>query len=125
MLQDTTREARRAQLAAYRRMDPSQRVAKMSCMRYCATLAASACVRRRLRNHVNRCQSHGGMGGSRCGRVCALLSATPFFMRLVTGLRVPKEPTLDTDFAGQVEAVGSVEHSVGFVKHDGLQRIML
>jgi len=38
---------------------------------------------------------------------CALLSATPFFMRLATGLRVPKEQTLGTDFAGQVEAVGS------------------
>jgi NADPH:quinone reductase-like Zn-dependent oxidoreductase len=38
---------------------------------------------------------------------CALLSATPFFMRFATGLRVPKEQTLGTDFAGHVEAVGS------------------
>lgn len=38
---------------------------------------------------------------------CALLSATPFFMRLATGLRVPKEKVLGTDFAGEVEAIGN------------------
>ena len=37
---------------------------------------------------------------------CALLSATPFFMRLLTGLRFPKVKTLGTDFAGRIEAVG-------------------
>lgn len=37
---------------------------------------------------------------------CALLSATPFFMRFMTGLKAPKVKTLGTDFAGQVEAVG-------------------
>lgn len=37
---------------------------------------------------------------------CALLSATPFFMRFMSGLRAPKVKTLGTDFAGQVEAVG-------------------
>jgi NADPH:quinone reductase-like Zn-dependent oxidoreductase len=36
----------------------------------------------------------------------ALLAATPFFMRLATGIRAPKEKVLGTDFAGVVEAVG-------------------
>ncbi len=38
---------------------------------------------------------------------CALLSAQPFFMRLLTGLRRPKILTLGTDFTGRVEAVGA------------------
>jgi NADPH:quinone reductase-like Zn-dependent oxidoreductase len=38
---------------------------------------------------------------------CALLSARPFFMRLLTGLRRPKIITLGTDFAGRVEAIGA------------------
>ncbi len=38
---------------------------------------------------------------------CALLSAKPFFMRFLTGLRRPKIQTLGTDFAGRVEAIGA------------------
>jgi len=37
---------------------------------------------------------------------CAILAAHPFFMRLFTGLVVPKKRTLGTDFAGRVDAVG-------------------
>jgi NADPH:quinone reductase-like Zn-dependent oxidoreductase len=37
---------------------------------------------------------------------CALLSATPFFMRFMSGLFAPRTTILGTDFAGQVEAVG-------------------
>jgi NADPH:quinone reductase-like Zn-dependent oxidoreductase len=38
---------------------------------------------------------------------CALLSARPFFMRFLTGLRRPKLQTLGTDFAGRVAAIGA------------------
>ena len=38
---------------------------------------------------------------------CAVLLARPFFMRLMTGLRRPKRDDLGSDFAGEVEAVGS------------------
>ncbi|WP_437506899.1 NAD(P)-dependent alcohol dehydrogenase [Sorangium sp. So ce1099] len=38
---------------------------------------------------------------------CALLSAQPFIMRFMTGLRRPRNKTLGTDFAGRVEAIGS------------------
>ena len=38
---------------------------------------------------------------------CALLAADPFFMRLLTGVFAPRLKTLGTDFAGQVEAVGT------------------
>ncbi|WP_437655099.1 NAD(P)-dependent alcohol dehydrogenase [Sorangium sp. So ce1182] len=38
---------------------------------------------------------------------CALLSASPFIMRFMTGLRRPRIKTLGTDFAGRVEAIGS------------------
>ena len=38
---------------------------------------------------------------------CALLAASPAFMRLTTGIRQPKRKTLGTDFAGSVEAVGT------------------
>lgn len=38
---------------------------------------------------------------------CALLAATPFIMRFGTGLLRPRNHTLGTDFAGQVEAVGA------------------
>lgn len=41
---------------------------------------------------------------------CALLAAKPPVMRLMTGLRVPKQPTLGTDFAGEIEAVGADAH---------------
>ncbi|WP_437296854.1 NAD(P)-dependent alcohol dehydrogenase [Sorangium sp. So ce426] len=37
----------------------------------------------------------------------ALLSAHPFIMRFVTGLRRPRTRTLGIDFAGRVEAVGA------------------
>jgi len=37
---------------------------------------------------------------------CAVLSAAPHLMRLVTGLVAPKQKTLGTDFAGKVEQVG-------------------
>jgi NADPH:quinone reductase-like Zn-dependent oxidoreductase len=37
---------------------------------------------------------------------CALLEAKPFFMRVLTGLRVPRLATLGTDFAGTVDAIG-------------------
>lgn len=38
---------------------------------------------------------------------CALLAASPFILRFFTGLLRPKNPTLGTDFAGRVEAVGA------------------
>ncbi|WP_433932511.1 NAD(P)-dependent alcohol dehydrogenase [Sorangium cellulosum] len=38
---------------------------------------------------------------------CALLSAQPFIMRFMTGLRRPKTQSLGTDFAGRVEAIGA------------------
>jgi NADPH:quinone reductase-like Zn-dependent oxidoreductase len=38
---------------------------------------------------------------------CAVLAARPFVMRFVTGLLAPRQPTLGTDFAGVVEAVGA------------------
>lgn len=38
---------------------------------------------------------------------CALLSASPFIMRFVAGLRRPRTKTLGTDFAGRVEAIGA------------------
>jgi NADPH:quinone reductase-like Zn-dependent oxidoreductase len=34
------------------------------------------------------------------------LTGTPYFMRLMAGLRTPKQPILGVDFAGEVEAVG-------------------
>jgi NADPH:quinone reductase-like Zn-dependent oxidoreductase len=37
----------------------------------------------------------------------ATLQGTPFFARLVTGVRRPKHPILGTEFAGRVEAVGA------------------
>lgn len=33
----------------------------------------------------------------------------PYFMRLMTGLRVPKRPSLGVDFAGTIESVGQTE----------------
>lgn len=46
---------------------------------------------------------------------CAILAAHPFFMRLFTGLLVPKKQTLGTDFAGRVDAVGArvTKYAVG------------
>jgi NADPH:quinone reductase-like Zn-dependent oxidoreductase len=38
---------------------------------------------------------------------CALRSNTPFFSRLFTGIRRPKQRVLGTEFAGEVEAVGA------------------
>src|SRR5512147_48762 len=38
---------------------------------------------------------------------CSMLSAKPFIMRFITGLFKPKNPILGTDFAGEIEAVGS------------------
>ncbi len=38
---------------------------------------------------------------------CALLVASPAFIRLITGIRQPKRKTLGTDFAGTVDAVGA------------------
>jgi NADPH:quinone reductase-like Zn-dependent oxidoreductase len=38
---------------------------------------------------------------------CAVLTAQPFIMRFLLGLRRPRRPTLGTDFAGRVDAVGS------------------
>ncbi|XXX87506.1 NAD(P)-dependent alcohol dehydrogenase [Sorangium sp. So ce145] len=38
---------------------------------------------------------------------CALLAASPFIMRFMTGLRRPRNKALGTDFAGRVEALGS------------------
>jgi NADPH:quinone reductase-like Zn-dependent oxidoreductase len=38
---------------------------------------------------------------------CAYRAARPFFMRLLTGLTRPRSAVLGTEFAGEVEAVGS------------------
>jgi NADPH:quinone reductase-like Zn-dependent oxidoreductase len=38
---------------------------------------------------------------------CAVLSGSPYIMRLFTGLLKPKLPITGTDFAGKVEAVGN------------------
>ena len=38
---------------------------------------------------------------------CHVLSGRPFFMRLFTGLFKPRASIIGTDFAGQIEAVGS------------------
>ncbi len=35
------------------------------------------------------------------------LRGLPYFMRLISGIRAPRRPTLGADFAGEVEAVGS------------------
>lgn len=35
-----------------------------------------------------------------------LLTGTPYFIRLVNGLRAPKRPGIGVDFAGVVESVG-------------------
>jgi NADPH:quinone reductase-like Zn-dependent oxidoreductase len=42
---------------------------------------------------------------------CHVLSGKPFFMRLLTGLFKPRESIIGTDFAGQVESVGSAVQS--------------
>ena len=38
---------------------------------------------------------------------CHVLSGTPFIMRLFTGLFKPRSSIIGSDFAGQIEAVGS------------------
>ncbi len=38
---------------------------------------------------------------------CHIVRGSPYFMRLATGLRRPKEPVSGTDVAGEVEAVGT------------------
>ncbi len=38
---------------------------------------------------------------------CHIVRGSPYFMRLATGLRRPKEPISGTDVAGEVEAVGT------------------
>lgn len=38
---------------------------------------------------------------------CAVLTAQPFIMRFLLGVRRPRRRTLGTDFAGQVEAMGT------------------
>ena len=42
---------------------------------------------------------------------CHVLTGKPFFMRLFTGLSKPKRSIIGTDFAGQIEAVGSTVSS--------------
>jgi NADPH:quinone reductase-like Zn-dependent oxidoreductase len=42
---------------------------------------------------------------------CHVLSGRPFFMRLFTGLFKPRASIIGTDFAGQIEAVGSTVQS--------------
>ncbi len=42
---------------------------------------------------------------------CGILSGKPFLIRFFTGLFKPKTPVPGTDFAGQIEAVGSKVHS--------------
>ena len=42
---------------------------------------------------------------------CHVLSGKPFFMRLFTGLFKPRASIIGTDFAGQIEAVGSTVQS--------------
>ena len=42
---------------------------------------------------------------------CHVLSGRPFFMRLFTGLFKPRKSIIGSDFAGQIEAVGSTVQS--------------
>src|SRR5881394_1714962 len=42
---------------------------------------------------------------------CHVLSGKPFFMRLFTGLFKPRSSIIGSDFAGQIEAVGSTVRS--------------
>src|SRR5207245_796004 len=42
---------------------------------------------------------------------CHVLSGRPFVMRLLTGLMKPRSSIIGTDFAGQIEAVGSAVQS--------------
>ena len=42
---------------------------------------------------------------------CHVLSGKPFFMRLLTGLFKPRESIIGTDFAGQIESIGSAVQS--------------
>ena len=42
---------------------------------------------------------------------CHVLSGKPFFMRLLTGLFKPKASIIGSDFAGEIESVGSTVHS--------------
>src|SRR5260221_9539076 len=42
---------------------------------------------------------------------CHVLSGRPFLMRLFTGLFKPRKSIIGTDFAGQIEAVGSAVQS--------------
>src|SRR5438045_56786 len=42
---------------------------------------------------------------------CHVLSGRPFVMRLLTGLIKPRSSIIGTDFAGQIEAVGSAVQS--------------
>src|ERR1044072_2283394 len=42
---------------------------------------------------------------------CHVLSGRPVFMRLLTGLFKPRESIIGSDFAGEVEAVGSAVRS--------------
>src|SRR5882757_7623249 len=42
---------------------------------------------------------------------CHVLSGRPFIMRLFTGLFKPRLSIIGTDFAGQIEAVGSTVQS--------------
>src|SRR5262249_40792724 len=42
---------------------------------------------------------------------CHVLSGRPFFMRLFTGLFKPRSSIIGSDFAGQIEAIGSAVQS--------------
>src|ERR1700674_5307880 len=42
---------------------------------------------------------------------CHVLSGRPFFMRLFTGLFKPRLSIIGSDFAGQIEAIGSTVQS--------------
>src|SRR5437763_10945817 len=42
---------------------------------------------------------------------CHVLSGKPFFMRLFTGLFKPRSSIIGSDFAGQIESVGSAVQS--------------
>ena len=42
---------------------------------------------------------------------CHVLSGRPFFMRLLTGLRKPRASIIGSDFAGEVEAIGTAVQS--------------